>query len=63
VVVAFALAEAGASDSEIMSQLEHKDSRTAQIYRRQAARRHLADSAQVKVDAVVGARLRLKTKS
>ncbi|HEX4196221.1 MAG TPA: site-specific integrase [Caulobacteraceae bacterium] len=52
------LAEAGASDSEIMSQLEHRDGRTAQIYRRQAERRKLADSAQAKVDAVVRLRLR-----
>lgn len=44
------LAMAGASDSEIMSQLEHKTARAAQIYRRQAERRGLADSAQEKVD-------------
>jgi hypothetical protein len=44
------LALAGASDSEIMSQLEHKTVRAAQIYRRQAERRHLADSAQAKID-------------
>ena len=50
------LALAGASDSEIMSQLEHRSSRSAQIYRRQAERRRLADSAQVKVDAIVSLR-------
>ncbi len=44
------LAHAGASDSEIMSQLEHTDSRTAQIYRRQAERRLMADAGQAKVD-------------
>jgi integrase len=50
------LALAGASDSEIMSQLEHRTSRSAQIYRRQAERRLLADSAQVKVDAIISLR-------
>jgi len=44
------LAIAGASDSEIMSQLEHTSTRAAEIYRRQANRRNLADSAQGKVD-------------
>jgi integrase len=44
------LALAGASDSEIMSQLEHRTVRAAQIYRRQAERRHLADAAQTKID-------------
>lgn len=46
------LAIAGASDSEIMSQLEHTSTRAAEIYRRQANRRNLADSAQSKIDAV-----------
>ena len=54
------LALAGASDSEIMSQLEHRTSRSAQIYRRQADRRKLADSAQAKVDVVVGLREKRK---
>jgi hypothetical protein len=45
------LAIAGASDSEIMSQLEHTSTRAAEIYRRQANRRNLADSAQTKVDS------------
>lgn len=53
------LAEAGASDSEIMSQLEHKTVRAAQIYRRQAERRRLAGAAQKKVDAAVAARRHL----
>jgi site-specific recombinase XerD len=46
------LAIAGASDSEIMSQLEHTSTRAAEIYRRQANRRNLADSAQSKIDTV-----------
>jgi integrase len=44
------LANAGASDAEIMSQLEHLSTRAAQIYRRQAHRRVLAESAQSKID-------------
>lgn len=47
------LALAGASDAEIMSQLEHATDRAAKIYRRQAERRKLADAAQTKVDKVV----------
>lgn len=47
------LALAGASDAEIMSQLEHATDRAAKIYRRQAERRKLADAAQAKVDTVV----------
>lgn len=47
------LALAGASDAEIMSQLEHATDRAAKIYRRQADRRKLADSAQERVDNVV----------
>ncbi len=50
------LAEAGASDAEIMSQLEHATDRAAKIYRRQAERRRLADSGQDKVDNVIRAR-------
>lgn len=50
------LAEAGASDSEIMSQLEHATSRTAAIYRRQAQRRRLAASAQTKIEVMLKAR-------
>ncbi len=45
------LAIAGASDPEIMSQLEHTSTRSAEIYRRQANRRNLADSTQTKIDA------------
>ncbi|WP_295226963.1 tyrosine-type recombinase/integrase [uncultured Brevundimonas sp.] len=47
------LALAGASDAEIMSQLEHATDRAAKIYRRQAERRKLADAAQSKIDRVV----------
>lgn len=47
------LALAGASDAEIMSQLEHATDRAAKIYRRQAERRKLADAAQTKIDKVV----------
>jgi integrase len=46
------LAESGASDAEIMAQLEHATERAAKIYRRQAQRRRLADSAQDRVDNV-----------
>jgi hypothetical protein len=45
------LAESGASDAEIMAQLEHATDHTARIYRRQAQRRELARSAQQRVDA------------
>ena len=47
------LALAGASDAEIMSQLEHATPATAKVYRRQADRRKLADAAQARVDNVV----------
>jgi len=47
------LALAGASDAEIMAQLEHVTARAAIIYRRRAARRRLADGAQDRVDNVV----------
>ena len=47
------LAEAGASEAEIMSQLEHLTDRAARIYRRQAERRRMADAAQNRVDQVV----------
>lgn len=47
------LAMAGASDAEIMSQLEHASDAAARIYRRQAQRRDLADAGQDRVDAVV----------
>jgi hypothetical protein len=47
------LALSGASDAEIMSQLEHTTDRAAKIYRRQADRRKMADSAQTRVDTVV----------
>ena len=57
------LAIAGASDSEIMSQLEHTSTRAAEIYRRQANRRNLADSAQTKIDAARRKRETRKTES
>lgn len=47
------LALAGASDAEIMAQLEHATDRAAKAYRRQADRRRLADSGQDQVDNVV----------
>ena len=47
------LAEAGASDAEIMAQLEHSTPRAATIYRRQAQRRRLATGGQDKVTAAV----------
>ncbi|WP_292038666.1 MULTISPECIES: site-specific integrase [unclassified Brevundimonas] len=47
------LALAGASDSEIMSQLEQASEAAAKIYRRQANRRRMADAAQDKIDNVV----------
>jgi hypothetical protein len=50
------LALAGASDAEIMTQLEHSTPRAAQEYRRQADRRRMADAAQDKVDVVVSLR-------
>lgn len=54
------LALAGASDAEIMSQLEHATDRAAKIYRRQADRRRLADAGQDRVDSVVALRERRK---
>lgn len=50
------LALAGASDAEIMSQLEHSTPRAAQEYRRQADRARMADAAQTKVDTVISLR-------
>lgn len=47
------LAEAGASDAEIMGQLEHATPHQAQEYRRQASRRRLADAGQDRIDNVV----------
>lgn len=47
------LADGGASDAEIMAQLEHATARAAQIYRRQAERRRLADHAQDRVDQAI----------
>lgn len=47
------LAHAGASDAEIMAQLEHATDRAAKIYRRQAKRSRMADSAQDRIDEAV----------
>lgn len=47
------LAHAGASDAEIMAQLEHATDRAAKIYRRQAERVRMADSAQDRIDEAV----------
>jgi integrase len=47
------LALAGASDAEIMAQLEHATDRQAKEYRRQAHRRALADQGQDRIDRVV----------
>lgn len=49
------IAEAGGSDAEIMSHLEHATDRAARIYRRQASRRRLADAAQDRIDQSVRA--------
>jgi hypothetical protein len=46
-----------------MSQLEHTSTRAAEIYRRQANRRNLADSAQTKIDAARRKRETRKTES
>ncbi|WP_298330655.1 site-specific integrase [Asticcacaulis sp.] len=56
------LAHAGASDAEIMGQLEQLSPAAAQEYRRQANRRRMADSAQDKVDNVVKLRAGHKAK-
>lgn len=50
------MALAGASDAEIMSQLEHARPYAAKIYRQQADRRKMADSAQDRIDQVVNLR-------
>lgn len=57
------LALAGASDSEIMSQLEQASEAAAKIYRRQAERRKMADSAQDKIDNVIKLRTRKSAKN
>lgn len=57
------LALAGASDSEIMSQLEQTSEAAAKIYRRQANRRKLADAAQDKIDNVIEIQKRGKAKN
>lgn len=54
------LAYAGASDAEIMTQLEHATERAAKIYRQQAQRRRLADAAQGRVDQVIDLQARRK---
>jgi hypothetical protein len=52
------LAQAGASDAELMWQIDHAMDRAAKIYRRQAERREFADSVQAKVDQVIDIRAR-----
>jgi integrase len=47
------LAQAGASDAEIMSQLEHSTEDQAGAYRRQAQRRRLADAGQARIDNII----------
>jgi len=47
------LAESGASDAEIMSQLGHTSTAAAKIYRAQASRKKLADQAQQRVNNAV----------
>lgn len=47
------LARTGASDAEIMAQLDHATARAASIYRRQAEREQLADASQDRVDAEI----------
>ena len=50
------LAHAGASEFEIMAQLEHTTAYTARIYIRQASRAKGANSAQSKIDSIVRVR-------
>lgn len=47
------LARTGASDAEIMAQLDHATTRAAAIYRRQVERERLADASQDRVDAEI----------
>jgi hypothetical protein len=54
---------AGASDAEIMAQIEHATGEAAKIYRRQAQRRGLADNGQAKVDNVIDHRAKRKAES
>jgi integrase len=44
------LAATGASDAEIMAQLEQSTEHSARIYRRRASRRRMADAAQDRID-------------
>ena len=57
------LAMAGASDAEIMAQLEHRTDRAAKEYRRQAQRRRLADQGQDRIDNVVKLRAAKKART
>ncbi len=54
------LARSGASDAEIMAQLDHATARAAAIYRRQVDREKLADTSQDRLDAEI-ARVAKKT--
>ncbi|MDU0343941.1 tyrosine-type recombinase/integrase [Bosea rubneri] len=56
------LAMAGASDAEIMAQIEHAKDKAAKIYRRQAERRGLADNGQSKIDNIIDLRAKPRTK-
>jgi hypothetical protein len=47
------LARTGASDAEIMAQLDQTSARAAAIYRRQVERERLADASQDRVDAEI----------
>lgn len=57
------LAMAGASDAEIMAQIEHATDKAAKIYRRQAERRGLADNGQAKIDNVIDLRAKRKAEN
>ena len=57
------LALTGASDAEIMAQLEQSTEHSARIYRRRAARRQMADAAQDRIDSNVVRLADLKTKA
>lgn len=57
------LAEAGASDAEIMAQIEHAADKAAKIYRRQAERCGLTDDGQAKIDNVIDLRAKRKARN
>lgn len=53
----------GASDAEIMAQIEHATDKAVKIYRRQAKRRGLADNGQAKIGNVVDLRTKRKAEN